>query len=156
MASPEDATAWCAAIRAALLLERAGNGVVYGPEVETTAIPIVERLRARGAHFYWVALPIQSISFWELHVGIVVDRAAGTARSGLHRSNSSAFGARLFAVLEGGRAARGLERFDSEAAEEMQFLYPLHALNDTSAIAKLCSEAHDLLTWASAGLEDLT
>ena len=155
MMSPHDATQSCSAIRAALTSACAGHSVIYGPDMARETTPAVERLHARGAHFFWVAMPVGTVEYLELHVGIVLDVEAGTARAGLHRGAASEIGTRLFAALEGERSAHGLELVHSDAAEEIQFVHAPHDLRAAASTAMLCREAHALLGWAETALKEL-
>ncbi|HVA36550.1 MAG TPA: hypothetical protein VNJ51_02935 [Candidatus Dormibacteraeota bacterium] len=144
-----DAYALCAAIRDELAA-RTGRGgeIVFGPALETSDIPQARHLRARGAHFLWVALPLRGVPFWEAHVGVVVDPVTLRARSGIHRAASSEIGRRLFAALEPEREALALETSDAALAEEVQYLGWERDLPHDAAIAALCEQAESVLTWA--------
>lgn len=52
--------------------------IFFGPALENQTEPAIVALRARDAHFFWVALPIKGVVFWDAHVGIVIDPASRT------------------------------------------------------------------------------
>ena len=59
-----------------------GVEVVRGRESRQSTDSAAERLREAAASWDWVALSFRGVSFWDLHVGVVVVEAA--LRAGLH------------------------------------------------------------------------
>lgn len=98
-----------------------GETIFFGPDLAGGAAPEIVRLRERGAHFYWVALPIGRVSFWDAHVGVVVDPETLIATVGIHHSRDSVEAARMFAGLAPVFASRRLVHCTSEAADEEQW-----------------------------------
>ncbi|TAM59781.1 hypothetical protein EPN52_06985 [bacterium] len=113
----------CASIRRAanpLFAEKVE--IYYGPELEKGSGPEVLQLRRQGAHFYWVAVPLGSFPFWELHVGAVVNPESLRVRLGIHCLASARTAYDAFESLKTFCRAQGLEAYYSPAAGESQYV----------------------------------
>lgn len=112
----------CGALRDELIGRLPRDAAIfYGPDLAKRSDPEVARLRARGAHFYWVALPVGGVSFWDAHVGIVVDPATLAGTVGIHRSRGSGEAARMFADLAPVFETHQLAHVTAAAADEEQW-----------------------------------
>ena len=143
------ARACCEAVRDELprWLPRAET-IFFGPELEETDDPAAVRLRARGAHFFWVAVPIGGAPFWDAHVGVVVDPTTLTGTVGIHRSRGSEEALRLFAGLGPVFQAHRLAHYASEAADEEQWIGTPRDLSTPACVAQACREFAAILSAA--------
>ncbi|MGH7068668.1 MAG: hypothetical protein ACREFO_01460 [Acetobacteraceae bacterium] len=128
------AHACCEAIRDQLSRRLPHETIFFGPAIENQNEPAIVALRARGAHSFWVALPIEGVVFWDAHVGIVIDPVSLTGTIGVHRRRGSTRAARLFTTLMPLFRARGLGHTDAEAADEEQWICKPRDLAGAAAI----------------------
>jgi hypothetical protein len=126
--------------------------IFFGPELAEGNDPPVPRLRARGAHFFWVAVSLGGAPFWDAHVGIVVDPATLAGTVGIHRSRGSEAALRLFAHLGPVFQTHRLGHYISEAADEEQWVGTPHDLSTPAAVAQACREFAAILTDARGRL----
>jgi hypothetical protein len=126
-----------------------GWEILYGPGLAGSDEPPVRELRTRGAHFYWVGIAPAGSRYWDSHIGVVFDQAALSARAGLHAARPSQIAMSLLNALEDELAAAGLERTESEAADEVQWNWPPRQIHRDDAIAGVCQEALQLAAWVS-------
>lgn len=147
------ARACCEAVREELqrTLPRA-EAIFFGPDLAESDDPPIPRLRARGAHFFWVAVPLGGASFWDAHVGIVVDPTTLAGTAGIHRSRASEEMLRLFVRLEPVFQAHRLAHYLSEAADEEQWIGTSRDLSVASGVAEACREFTAILTAARGQL----
>lgn len=132
---PDDgARACCEAIRDELSRHLPHETIFFGPALENQNQAAIAALRARGAHFFWVALPIEGVAFWDAHVGIVIDPASLMGTIGVHRRRGSTRAAHLFTTLMPLFRERGLGHRDAEAADEEQWVCKPRALARVAAI----------------------
>lgn len=135
----------CSAIRRELgRLVPVPEKIVYGPDLAASPEAAAQRLRARGAHFYWVALPLGRLPFFDAHVGVVLDPAALTGTAGVHWRRGSA-AANLLSGWRGELRKQRLSGSVSEAADEEQWNGALHDFANSDEIAKACRESATLL-----------
>lgn len=148
------ARACCAALRDELLrrLPRAET-IFFGPGLAERDDPDVARLHARGAHFFWVAVPVGGAPFWDAHVGIVVDPATLAGTLGIHRSRRSETIARRFADLAPAFESAGLARCTAEAADEEQWNGAPLELSSPARVAEACRQFVMLLAVARGGCD---
>lgn len=149
------ARACCEKVRQELrqLLPRT-EAIFFGPELANGEEPEVARLRKRGAHFFWVALPVGGAPFWDAHVGIVVDPASLAGTAGIHRSRGSEEVARRFADLAPAFESHRLAHQTSEAADEEQWIGAPRDLSSPGGVADACRELVTLLEAARGGRPD--
>ncbi|HEX7217285.1 MAG TPA: hypothetical protein VF578_23955 [Methylomirabilota bacterium] len=126
--------------------------IVFGPDLADSNDAPVPRLRARGAHFFWVAVPLGGVSFWDAHAGVVVDPVTLAGTAGIHRSRGSEETFRLFATLGPLFQERRLTHYISEAADEEQWIGAPHDLSTASGVAEACRELAAILTDARGRL----
>jgi hypothetical protein len=126
--------------------------IVFGPDLAESDDAPVLRLRARGAHFFWVAVPLGGAPFWDAHVGVVVDPATLAGTAGIHRSRGSQETLRLFATLGPLFQERRLTHYLSEAADEEQWVSAPHDLSTPAGVAEVCRELAALLDAARGRL----
>jgi hypothetical protein len=147
------AQACCEAVRDELRRRLpSAETIFFGPDLAESGHPPVPRLRARGAHFFWVAVPLGGASFWDAHVGVVVDPATLAATAGIHRSRGSEETLRLFADLQPVFRARRLTHYMSEAADEEQWNSARYDLSTPSGVAEACAELAAILDAARGRL----
>ena len=146
------ARACCAALRDELRqrLPRSET-IFFGPAFAESDEPDVARLRVRGAHFFWVAVPVGGASFWDAHVGIVVEPVTLAGTVGIHRSRRCATIARRFADLAPAFESHRLTRHTSEVADEEQWIGQPIDLSSPARIADACRELVILLAVARGG-----
>lgn len=142
----------CNAIRQGLTrLLSAPEKIVYGPDLAASPEAAARRLRARGAHFYWVALPLGRLPFFDAHVGVVLDPAALTGTAGVHwRRGSEA--ANLLSGWRGELRKQRLFESISEAADEEQWNGAPHNFANADEIAEACRECVALLAMVEGWL----
>ena len=147
------ARACCEAVRDELprWLPRAET-IFFGPQLAEGNDPAAARLRARGAHFFWVAVPLGGAPFWDAHVGLVVDPATLAGTVGIHRSRGSEATLRLFADLEPVLQAHRLAHYVSEAADEEQWIGTPRDLSTPAGVAQACRELSAILQAARGRL----
>ncbi|HEY7253525.1 MAG TPA: hypothetical protein VIG37_23710 [Methylomirabilota bacterium] len=151
--SDQSAHARCEAVRDELPRWLApAETIFFGPELAEDNEPPVLRLRARGAHFFWVAVPLGGAPFWDAHVGVVVDLANLAGTVGIHRSRGSEPALRLFAQLGPVFQAHRLAHYISEAADEEQWVGAPHDLSTPAGLAEACREFVAILTDARGRL----
>jgi len=126
--------------------------IFFGPDLAEADDPPIPRLRARGAHFFWVAVPLGEASFWDAHVGIIVDPTTLAGTAGIHRSRGSEETLRLFARLGPVFQAHRLAHYLSEAADEEQWIGPPRDLSTPSGVAEACRELTTILNAARGQL----
>ena len=126
--------------------------IFFGPGLAESSDPPVVRLRARGAHFFWVAVPLGGASFWDAHVGLVVDPATLAGTVGIHRSRGSQEAIRLFEPLGPVFQAHRLAHCISEAADEEQWIGTPLDLSAPSGVAQACREFAAILSAARGRL----
>lgn len=115
--------------------------VFLGPALADGDDPAIARLRALGAHFFWVAMPLGfGVSFWDAHAGIVVDAPALTGTAGVHFRRGPADAARLMARCAPALDVRGLQRVISEATDEMQWNAEPRDVSTAAAVSAACAE----------------
>jgi hypothetical protein len=124
----------------------------FGPELEEGNDSPVPRFRARGAHFFWVAVSLGGAPFWDAHVGIVVDPATLGGTVGIHRSRGSEAALRLFAHLGPVFQTHRLAHYLSEAADEEQWVGPPHDLSTPAGVAEACRQFAAILNAARGEL----
>ncbi|HEX7786394.1 MAG TPA: hypothetical protein VF653_09260 [Methylomirabilota bacterium] len=122
--------------------------IFFGPELAESSDPAAARLRARGAHFFWVAVPLGDAPFWDAHVGLVVDPATLAGTLGIHRSRGSQEAIRLFAALGPVFQAYRLAHYVSEAADEEQWIGTPRDLSTPAGVAQACRELSAILNAA--------
>ena len=140
----------CSAIRVGLAQRLKPQDIVYGPDEEVGPAPEAARLRDRGVGFEWVGVRLPPFPFWQVHVGVVVNEFAGSARVGLHASLENVSAQRLLHQWETGLTRWGLERSLSELAEEEQWNGPFRDCGREEDVEELCREAVELAEWARA------
>jgi hypothetical protein len=147
------ARACCEAVREELprWLPRAET-IFFGPELADGNDPPVARLRARGAHFFWVAVPLGGAPFWDAHVGVVVDPTTLAGTVGIHRSRGSEEALRLSADLGPVFQAHRLAHYTSEAADEEQWIGTPRDLSTPAGVAEACREFAAILSAARGRL----
>ena len=151
----EAAYSCCVAVRDELRRQLPRTETIFfGPELAEREEPNVARLRARGAHFFWVAVPVGGAPFWDAHVGIVVDPATLAGTVGIHRSRDSEEVARRFAALAPVFESRRLSPHTSEAADEDQWNGAPLDLSSPAGIALACHELVALLEAVRGGRPD--
>lgn len=128
--------------------------IFFGPELADRDEPDVARLHARGAHFFWVAVPVGGASFWDAHVGIVVDPATLAGTVGIHRSRRCKRIARRFAGLAPVFESHRLAQHTSEAADEEQWNGTPRDLSSPAGVADACFEIVILLAAVRGGCGD--
>jgi hypothetical protein len=150
---PDEAAArtCCAALRDELRRRLPNEAIFFGPECAEQDDPDVARLHARGAHFFWVAVPVGGAPFWDAHVGIVVDPATLAGTLGIHRSRRCETLARRFAELAPAFASHRLALHVSEAADEEQWNAAAVDLSSPAGIADACRQIAILLAAARSG-----
>jgi hypothetical protein len=126
--------------------------VFFGPGLAERDDAPVARLRARGAHFFWVAVPLGGASFWDAHVGVVVDPTTLAGTVGIHRSRGSEATLRLFAHLGPVFQAHRLAHYISEAADEEQWIGPPRDLSTPSGVTRACREFAEIVSAARGRL----
>ena len=145
--SDQAARARCEAVRGELPRWLApAETIFFGPELGEGNDPPVPRLRARGAHFFWVAVSMGGAPFWDAHVGIVVDPATLAGTIGIHRSRGSEAALRLFAHLDPVFQAHALAHYLSEAADEEQWVGTPHDLSTPAGVTQACREFAAILS----------
>jgi hypothetical protein len=120
--------------------------IFFGPGLAEGNDPPVPRLRARGAHFFWVAVALGGAPFWDAHVGVVVDLATLAGTVGIHRSRGSEAALRLFAQLGPVFQAHRLAHYISEAADEEQWVGAPHDLSTPVGVTLACRELAAILS----------
>ena len=151
--SEQAARARCEAVRDELPRWLApAETIFFGPALAEGNDPPVPRLRARGAHFFWVAVPLGGAPFWDAHVGVVVDPATLAGTIGIHRSRGSKAALRLFAHLDPVFQAHRLAHYLSEAADEEQWVAAPHDLSTPAGLAEACREFAAILSDARGRL----
>jgi hypothetical protein len=126
--------------------------IFFGPDLADADHPPIPRLRARGAHFFWVAVPLGGASFWDAHVGVVIDPATLAGTAGIHRSRGSEETRRLFDALGPVFQAHRLSHYVSEAADEEQWIGAPHDLSTPAGLAAAGRELAALLDAARGRL----
>ena len=126
--------------------------IFFGPELAEGNDPPVARLRARGAHFFWVAVSLGGAQFWDAHVGLVVDQTTLAGTVGIHRGRGSEAALRLFAHLDPVFQAHRLAHYISEAADEEQWIGTPRDLSTSSGVAQACREFAAILSAARGRL----
>lgn len=130
----------CEAVRLELRRLSPAETIFFGPELAGSDEPAAARLRARGAHFFWVAVPLGGAPFWDAHIGLVVDPTTLEGAVGIHRRRGAEETGRLFARLDAALEARGLAHYVSEAADEEQWNRAARGLSAPSGVAEACRE----------------
>jgi hypothetical protein len=153
--SDQAARACCAALRDELRrrLPRAET-IFFGPDLAEDEEPNVARLRARGAHFFWVAMPMGGAPFWDAHVGVVVDPATLAGTVGIHRSRNAETVARRFADLAPVFQSHRLSHHTSEAADEEQWNGAPLDVSSPAGVDEACRALVRLLEAAHGGRPD--
>jgi hypothetical protein len=128
------------------------EAIFFGPELAEGNDPPIPRLRARGAHFFWVAVSLGGVPFWDAHVGAVVDPATLGETIGIHRSRGSEAALRLFAHLGPVFRTHRLAHYISEAADEEQWIATPQDLSTPAGLAEACREFAAILTDARGRL----
>ena len=143
------ARACCEAVREELRRRLpSAETIFFGPDLAEADDPPVPRLRARGAHFFWVAVPVAGAPFWDAHVGVVLDPTTLAGTVGIHRSRGSEEALRLFADLGPVFRAHRLAHYVSEAADEEQWIGTPRNLSTPSGVAEACREFAAILAAA--------
>lgn len=151
--SDQAARARCEAVRDELPRWLApAETIFFGPELAESNESPVPRLRARGAHFFWVAVSLGGAPFWDAHVGIVVAPGTLAGTIGIHRSRGSEAALRVFAHLDPVFQAHALAHYLSEAADEEQWVGPPHDLSTPAGVSRACRELATILTDARGRL----
>ncbi|TAM85859.1 hypothetical protein EPN42_14290 [bacterium] len=126
--------------------------VYYGPEIAKSKEPEVLRLRRQRAHFYWVAVPLGSFSFWELHAGAVVNPDTLRVRLGIHCLASARPACEAFESLKTLCRAQGLEAYYSEAAGESQYVSSEYLAEGPEAVRSIAAGLYKLYDLATKSL----
>jgi hypothetical protein len=117
--------------RAEVDLSRARVGV--GWLMATRDIPEINEQHSRGASFEWVAVAFGSVSFFDLHAGVVVD-SGGEVAVGVHAHRRSEAAHFLSEVCTLPYAPKY-----SKAVLETQINFPSHPISDLNP-AELTNE----------------
>ena len=153
MSKHSDSLHVCASIkRAANPLFDGKTKIYYGPDLEDTSEPEVLQLRRQGAHFYWVAVPLGSFSFWDLHVGAVVNPENLRVRLGIHCLASARAAYDAFESLKTFCRAQGLEAYYSPAAAESQYVSSERLADTPEAARDVAGDLFKLYDLASKSL----
>lgn len=129
--------------------------IFVGPLLMDCHDPAVARLRERGAHFFWVALPLGfGVAFWDAHAGVVVDAPTLTGTVGVHFRRGPADAERLMSRCAPALDAHRLRHVISEATDEAQWNAAPRDVSAQAGVDAACAELEALVRLARQAAQE--